>query len=599
MARQPNNGWKIPAPHREGKHVRSTKPDNNLPMNTTGKQPSVLVRWVPGLALFRDYRREWLWADLLAGFSVCVVMIPSVIAYAGLLGLPPQHGLYAAFVPLLLYPFFGSSRQVIVGPDIAISLLVASAIAPLAGGNAARAVSLAALVALLSGLLLLVGARFKIGAVADFLSKPVLVGYMTGAALILMVSQLDKLLGLTVRNNDFFPRLAELAGKLPQAHGPSLLLGLGLLGLLLGLRRFAPKIPPALAAVVVAIAVSLGLHLEARGVAVVGVFPHGLPGFAFPISDWHDIHALLPAVIGIALLTYTEGILLARAFAAKNNYEIDGNQELAAFGLADLATGLFQGFAVTGSQARTTINDAAGGKTQLASLVAAAALALFLLFLTPLMAHLPVVALAAILIYGSFTLVEFDVMARIYRFYPSSSLVAALTTLGVLAAGVVPGILVGVALSLLGLINRVSHPPDAVLQEVPGHGFHDLGPAPQAQTVPGLIAYRFYGPLLFSNASHFVARVRQLIQASPNPVRWFLLDAQAITDIDVTATEALESLYRELRQQGIALRIAHANRPLRELLERTGLAGEIGQQSFFPSVHECVTAFQGDKPSKS
>jgi len=259
-------------------------------------------------------------------------------------------------------------------------------------------------------------------------------------------------------------------------------------------------------------------------------------------------------------------------------------------GTADLAAGLFQGFSITGSQARTTINDNVGGRTQLAGWVAAGTLTLFLLFLTPLLAKLPVAALAAILIYAGFTLIEFDVMKRIYRYYPRSAAVAAVTTFGVLAAGVVPGILIGVALSLLGLINRVSHPPDAVLREVPGSGFHDLGNGTK-ETLPGLIAYRFYAPLLFSNASHFMQRVRGLVAASPS-VRWFLLDAQAITDIDVTALEALHSLHEELNQQGIAFKIAHANRPLRALLERTGLAQEIGTDSFFPSVHECVEQFQ-------
>jgi len=554
--------------------------------------PPALLRWVPGLALFRDYRREWFGADLLAGVSVCVVMIPSVIAYAGLMGLPPQHGLYAALVPLIVYPFFGSSRQMVVGPDIAISLLIASAIAPLAAGDPARAAALAATVAVLSGLLLLLGARARIGAIADFLSKPVLVGYMTGAALILMASQLDKLFGVRLEHNDFFPRLAELAGKLHQAHGTTLLFGLTVLAVIVSLRRLAPKIPPALVVVAAAIGASLALRLEGRGVAVVGAFPGGLPGFALPAADWRDIHTVLPAAIGIALLTYTEGILLARAFAAKNGYEVNPNQELSALGLADVFTGLFQGFSVTGSQSRTTINDSAGGKTPMASLFAAATLILFLLFLTQLIARLPVVALAALLIYGGFTLVEFDVMLRIYRFYPRSALLAALTTLGVLAVGVVPGILVGVALSLLALIERVSNPPDAVLRIAPGGGFHDLGEESQGQTIPGFIAYRFYAPLLFSNASHFVQRVRGLLAASPVPVRWFLVDAQAITDIDITAAEALRALNQELHQQGIALKFAHTNRPLRKVLERIGFTSEIGRESIFHAVHEAADAFQ-------
>jgi SulP family sulfate permease len=557
--------------------------------------PTALMRWIPGLALFRNYRREWFSADLLAGVSVCVVMIPSVIAYAGLMGLPPQHGLYAALVPLLVYPFFGSSRQVIVGPDIAISLLIASAIVPLAGGDPAHAAALAATVAVLSGLLLLLGARAKMGAIADFLSKPVLVGYMTGAALILVASQLDKLFGIRLEHNDFFPRLAELAGKLRQAHAPTLIFGLGLLVVIVGLRRVAPKIPPALVVVAAAIAASRLLGLEGRHVAVVGEFPRGLPSFAFPTADWKDIHTLLPAAIGIALLTYTEGILLARAFAAKNGYEVNPNQELMALGTADVCTGLFQGFSVTGSQARTTINDSAGGKTQVASLVAAVTLILFLIFLTPLIARLPVVALAALLICGGFTLVEFDVMVRIYRFYPRSAMLAALTTLGVLAVGVVLGILVGVALSLLALIERISNPPDAVLRIVPGEGFHDLGDTSTGETIPGFIAFRFYAPLLFSNASHFVERVRQLVAASPTPVRWFLVDAQAITDIDITAAEALRALNKELHQQGIALKFAHTNRPLRLILERIGFTSEIGRESIFHAVHEAAAAFQAAK----
>ena len=510
----------------------------------------------------------------------------------------PQHGLYAALVPLLIYPFFGSSRQVIVGPDIAISLLVASAIIPLAGGDPSRAAALAATVAVLSGLLLLLGAGAKIGAIADFLSKPVLVGYMTGAALILMASQLDKLFGVHLDHNDFFPRLVELAGKLHQAHGLTLLFGLELLAIILALRRVAPKIPAALVVVVAAIAASRALGLEERGVDVVGAFPRGLPGFAVPAADWRDIHTLLPAAIGIALLTYTEGILLARAFAAKNGYEVNPNQELSALGVADVFTGLFQGFSVTGSQARTTINDAAGGKTQVASLFAAAAMVLFLQFFTPLIARLPVVALAALLIYGGFTLVEFDVMVRIYRFYPRSAVLAGLTTVGVLAVGVVPGILVGVALSLLALIDRTSNPPDAVLRIVPGKGFHDLGKESEGQTVPGFIAYRFYAPLLFCNASHFVERVRQLVAASPTPVRWFLVDAQAITDIDITAAEALRALNKELHQQGIALKFAHANRPLRKVLERIGFTSELGRESIFHAVHEAAAAFQAEQLHK-
>lgn len=570
-------------------------------MSEPKQTESLLSRYAPGLADLGGYRREWLPRDLLAGITVCIVMIPAVIAYAELIGVPPQHGLYAALVPLVVYALFSTSRQVIVGPDIAISLLIASTIAPLASGDAGHAATLAAAMALLSGCLLLLGAAARFGAVADFLSKPVLVGYMTGAALILVVSQLNHFFGLHLESREFFPSLAEFSRKLGQVHLPTLAVGVGCLALLLVSRRLTPKVPAALVACLAALAASWALHLKEHGVAVIGTFPTGFPSLKVPTVSWDELRTLLPASVGVALLTYTEGILLARAFAAKNGYEVNANKELIALGLADVGAGLFKGFSITGSQARTTVNDSAGGKTQLSSLVAALSLAAFLLFLTPAIAQLPQAALAALLIYAGFYLVEFDVMLRIYRYYRGSAVVAALTTLCVLVAGVVPGIIFGVTLSLLGLINRISHPPDAVLVEVPGQGFHDLGNTNATQTVPGLLAYRFYAPLLFSNAGHFVERVRHLVQTSDQPLRTLLLDAQAITDIDVTAVEALHGLNQELRQQGITLKIAHANLPLRQLLERTGLADEIGKENFFASVHECIAASNAKKapPAKA
>jgi sulfate permease, SulP family len=563
--------------------------DEAKPKLTTTQGPST------GGAFFRGYRKQWLAGDVAAGISGCLIMIPSVIAYARLTGLPPESGLYAALVPLLVYPFFTSSPQVIVGPDIAICLLMASAIAPLAGGDPKHAAALAATLSLASGVLLLLGSRFKLGKASDFLSKPVLVGYMTGAALILAVSQLSGLLGLPLAKNDFFPRLIEAFHRRHEAHLPTLFFGLGLLALIVGLHRFAPKVPAAIVACVAATAISLAFHLETHGIAVVGNFPGGLPGWALPRAQWPEIHSLLPAAMGIAFLTYTEGILLARAFAAKNGYDVAPNQELTALGAANVCNSFFQGFPVTGSQSRTTINDEAGAKTQMASLVMAVCVALFLLFLTPLLARLPEVALAAILIYGGWTLVEFQAMKRIYQRYRVAAAIAALTTLGVLAAGVVPGILLGVILSLLTLIDRISHPPDAVLRELPGHGFHDVGQT-AGQTLPGLVAYRFYAPLLFSNCGYFSERVHKLQAAAfASPVRWFLLDAQAITDIDGTAVEMLQAWHVELKDKGIELKIAHANRPLRALLESTGLEGEIGGESFYPSVHECVEAFAKTK----
>jgi len=553
-------------------------------------------RWLellPLVQVCRDYPRAWFRSDLLAGITVCVITIPSVIAYAGLAGLAPVHGLYAALAGMLGYAVFASSRQVIAGPDAAITLLVGTGISVLTANDPSRAPALAAMVALLGGGLMLVASRLKAGVVADFLSKPVLVGYLTGAALILVSTQLGKLFRIKLTAHAFFTILAELAGRLRETHLLTLALGLGLILLLELLRHFAPKIPSALVIFVVAIAVSLAFNLQARGVAVIDPVPRGLPGIRLPVVSTAAIQQLLPSAIGIALLTFPDGILLVRAFAAKNRYEVRPNQELLALSVSNLAAGLFQGFSVGASQSRTTVNDAGGGKTQVASLVAAGALVLFLLFLTPALKPLPVVALASILIFSGIHLVEVAAYRRLFRISQPAFFIAVLVTAGVLVVGVIPGILIGVMLSLVLLLGRLARPTDALLREVRGTGtFHDVGDDPEGQTVPGLLAYRFYAPLFFANADYFVDRIRGLIATSPAPVRWVLVDMQAVTDVDVTAAEALSRLHEELEARGISLKIARANRPLRERLVRIGLGEHLGKRNLFPSVHAGVAAFR-------
>ncbi len=549
--------------------------------------------YFPLAQLPRDYRREWLRGDLLAGISVCLVMIPSVIAYAELAGLPSIQGLYAALAGVLGYALFASSRQVIAGPDAAITLLVGTGIGAFVADDPSRAPALAAMVALLGGGLMLVASRLKIGVVADFLSKPVLVGYLTGAALILVSTQLGKLFGIKIAAHDFFLVVRELAGRLRETQVPTLALGLGLIVLLEILRRFSPRIPGALVAFVLAMAVSAALKLPERGVAVIGEVPRGLPGFKLPVVSLEVIRDLLPAAVGIALLTFPEGILLARAFAARKREQVRPNQELLALAAANLAAGMFQGFSVGASQSRTTVNEATGGRTQLSSLVAAGALVLFLLFLTPVLKSLPVVALAAILIFSGVHLVEVEAYRSLFGISRAGFVLAVLVTAGVLVVGVIPGILIGVMLSLIVLLGQLARPADAVLREVAETGeFHDTGDETGVPCVPGLVAYRFYAPLFFANADYFIERIRGLVAASPVPVRWVLVDMQAVTNIDVTAAEAVSRLKEELGQRGIALKIARANRPLRERLQRIGLGEHLAEENLFPSVHAAVAAFR-------
>src|SRR5262245_3912173 len=550
---------------------------------------------LPVIGQLRGYRRDWLRGDLYGGVSACVVMIPSVIAYADLAGLSPASGLYAALSGVVGYALFASSKQVIAGPDAALTLLVASAVGPLSGGDPQRAATLAAAMAVLGGAFMLIAALLRVGAIADFLSKPILVGYMGGAALILVSTQLGKLFGLTIERRDFFPVLAELWGRLGRTHLPTLGLGIALLGLLAAMRRFAPRIPGALLVSAVAVAASAAFDLQAHGVRVVGDVPSGLPRFSLPDVSRADLLGLFPAAFGIALLTFPDGFLLARALAARHGYDVDPRQELRALAASNLAAGLFQGFSVGASQSRTTVNETSGGRTQAASLVAAGALLLFLLFLTPVLRWLPIAVLGAILVFAGIQLIEPREYVRLYRLSRRSCVVALLVTVGVLVVGVVPGILIGVMVSLVILLARLARPTDAVLQEVTGTGrFHDLGDAKATVTVPGLVAYRFYAPIFFANAQHFRERVRGLVAAGRGSVRWLLVDVQAVPEIDVTGAEMLVNLSEELASQGVALKFARANRPLRERIAAMDVCGKYRGLTNFPSVHEAIEAFRDE-----
>jgi sulfate permease, SulP family len=547
----------------------------------------------PAIRLLRNYQRQWLTRDLLAGITVCVVMIPSVMAYAELAGLEPVHGLYAALLGMVAYALFASSRHVITGPDAAMALLVGSVVGPLAGGDPSRAAVLAAMTALLCGGLLLLAASLRAGVVADFLSKPVLVGYLAGAALILISTQLGKLFGIRTTEHDFFPLVVEIIRRLGETHMQTFILGAGLIVMLEVLRYFVPRFPGTLVAFVLSLLVSGIFDLAGHGVKVIGDMPRGLPAFHVPIVSMEDIRQIFPAAFGIVMLIISDGILLSRAFASKNRYQINSNQELVAHAAANLASGLFQGFSVGASQSRTTVNDASGGKTQLVSLVAAGTLAAFLLFLTPLLRSLPIVAMASILIFAGVHLIEVHEYRSLLKVSTKGFWLSLVVAAGVLVVGVVAGIMIGVLISLIYLLGRLARPMDAVLQKMPGTGeYHDLSDGSAEHTVPGLIAYRFYAPLIFANAEHFGQRVRELIASSPTPVRFVVFDMQAVWEIDVTAAEMLSRLVDELQQKGITFAIARAKRPLREKLERIGLKEKFSEKTYFSSVHMAVEVFQ-------
>ena len=548
-----------------------------------------------GWRVMRAYQRDWLRADLLAGISVGVLAIPSVIAYAELAGLPPQTGLVTAVLGMLAYAFLGSSRQIIVGPDAAIALLIAAGVGPLAGSDPWRAAGLASLLAIMVGIFLLLAALARLGSMADLLSKPILTGFMQGAALILIVTQLAKMGRIELQQTDFLPRVSEFILAYPHWHGLTVLTGLALLLVFWLFRRFAPRWPAPLIVFAVLIALDFVLDFRLLGLKMVGPLPVPELGFSAPTIGLHEIALLLPAAIGIVLLAMPEGILLARAFAERNREESDANKELAGIGVASLLAGLFGGFALGASQSRTTLNDAAGAKSQVAGLIAALLIGVFLFFLTKLLNHLPAVAVAALLIHAGVYLLEPRALRRLFALDRAAGWFAVLTAMGVLIVGIVPGILVGILLSLIRVIQSFSRPYDAMLCEVAGRGgFHDVGEAEAGGsycTLPGLIVYRFYAPLLFANANYFVERLRELV-ARNSDVRWIVIDAQAMVETDVTAAEQLLSFHRELRGKGIHLRFARCNRPLRVSFARYGVVEALGRDHFYDHLDEAIEDFR-------
>jgi SulP family sulfate permease len=421
----------------------------------------------------------------------------------------------------------------------------------------------------------------------------VLVGYLNGSALILVGTQVGKLIGVPLVNDSFFPRIAEAASRLPATHLPTLALGLAFIGLLFVLKRYAPAVPGSLAVCVVGIVVAWAFDLAQYRVALLGDMPQGLPSPRLPAVSAQDVLDLAPGALALATLIFAEGILLARAVAANLRQDIHANGELAALGTANLGAGLLGGYTVGSSGSRTLTVAAYGGRTQVAQWTAAALLLLFVLVLAPLLRWLPIVALAALLVYTGFALFDWQENLRLKRLEPHAFRLSLGVSLGVLLFGVLPGILVGVALSVLALLMSTARPRDAVLRRAPpDHRFHDIDEAGVGESPPGVVVYRVYAPLVFANARHVAGRVRGLMRGANGSMRCIVFDMQAVTMMDITAMEVLDELFDELGEAGIDFRFSHTNRPLREQLMRLGLTTHVGADRFFHAAWEAVEDFQ-------
>jgi high affinity sulfate transporter 1 len=563
-------------------------------MRKHGARLEAIGRWLPGIETARTYERRWLGRDVLAGLVLTALLVPQGMAYAGLAGLPPVTGLYTTVVALLAYAVFGASRTLVLGPDSALGPLVAAAVLPLVGahGSPARAVALAGMLALLMGALCIAAGLARVGVLADLLSKPVRIGFLNGIALVVLAGQLPKLCGFGTDATGVLDQLrafvdgVRAGAVVPEALG----LGVGSLVVIVACRRWWPRVPGILVAVVGASIATAAFDLAAHGVPVVGSIPSGFPTPTFPAVGWRDIGELLVAAAGLAFVTLADTTAASRSFAARRGERVDANREIVALGAANAAAGLFQGFPVSASATRTAVAQSAGSRTQVAGVVGALAIVVLLLTESGLGRNLPAAALAAIVIAAAFLLVDAAGLRWLWRVRRSELILAVVAFLGVALLGVLQGIGVAVALSLADFVRRAWRPHDAVLGRVRGRkGYHDLARHPDAAQIPGLVLYRFDAPLFFANAQLFADRVSAA--AHRRAARWVIVAAEPITDLDTTGAETLSRLLDDLGAAGVTFALAEAKGELKDRLRRYDLYDRIGDDRFFPTIGTAVHAY--------
>ena len=559
-----------------------------------GKAP-LWARLAPGVAVLRGYERRWLRGDVLAGLTVTAYLVPQVLAYAEVAGLPTVTGLWAVVPALVAYAVLGTSRQLSVGPESTTALMTAAGVAALiaAGAGAVGPTDVAALLAIAVGLLCVLGWVLRLGFVAELLSKPVLVGYMAGIAVLMIVSQLDKILGIETSGSTLGELWYALT-HLSEVHVPTFVLAMVTLTALLVFHRFAPRWPGPLIVMLGAAAVVQLFGLADSGIRLVGEIPQGLPALHVPQVSSVDLWALLPAALGVAVVAYSDNVVTGRAFAIKRRERIDSNQEFLALGGANVLSGLFQGFPVSSSGSRTVIADTLGARTQLHSLVSAALVLATLVWLGPVLATFPEAALGGVVVYAAIRLIDIGELRRFAAFRGSELVLAVTTTVAVFALGVLEGIGVAIALSVLDLLRRIVNPHDGILGYVPGvAGMHDVDDYPQAVQVPGLVVYRYDAPLFFANSANFLTKALDAVHQAQEkaPVHWLLLNVESNVEVDVTAVDTLETLRLTLADEGVELALARVKQDLRSPLRAAGFLERLGPDRVFPTLPTAVAGY--------
>lgn len=556
-------------------------------------KPQPLHLRAPIFQTVRTYQKRWLRPDAIAGITVAAVAVPQAMAYAQLAGVPLITGLYTALIAMLVFAIFTSSRRVIVGPDAAMAALTGAVVIPLAAGNSQRATTLAATLAILIGVACFIGVILRLGFVAEFLSRPILLGYMAGLALAVIASQAPKLFGLpSPIQTNFFGTVMYVLTNLPYASYATVLLSVILIITGILLQKKLKRIPVSLVLLVGSIFASYVFNLSQYGIAIVGDIPTGLPLPQFPITDPFTLQNLIIPAMAIMLVSYANTVATTRSFAQKHSEQVNNSQEYFGLGFSNVSVGVFGGFPVAASGARTAVNEQSNAKTQVSQLFGALTIAIVLLLLAPLLGYLPVTALAVIIIMAVSKLFDLKELQSIWHAWRSEAVLAIITVIGVTFLGVLQGLLLAVFLAVANLIRKSAFPNDALLGLSDDGRVHDILHSPDTHGIPGLAIYRFDAPMYFANANHFRERVLEVIDQADDPVRWFLWDAETITSLDSTAARMLSSLISELKSKNITFAVARMKGPLKESVAHSRhLTRKFDKLPHYPSIGLAIAAY--------
>lgn len=549
---------------------------------------------LPIIQTVRTYQKPWLRRDVIAGVTVAAVAVPQAMAYAQLAGIPLIAGLYTALIAMILFAMFSTSRLAIAGPDAAMAALTGAAIVPLAVAEPGHYVALVSVLAILIGVVCIVALFARLGFIAEFISRPILLGYMAGLALAVIASQVPKLFGIVIPHQEnFFATIVYISTHIYLASWPTVLLSVCILASAIALRRYVKQVPMSLVVLVGAIVVSALLSLSDHGIAVVGSIPTGLPIPQYPSISPLDVQNLVVPALMISLVSYANTIATARSFASHQKENIKNPQEFFGLGVANIGSGIFGGMPVAASGARTAVNQASHAVTQVSQLFGAVSIAIVLLFLAPLLSYLPLAALAVIVIMAVVSLLNYHELRSIWRAWRSEAILAIITLLGVTILGIFQGLILAILLAIMNLVRTNSRPKFAVLGLAKDGSVRDINRPPKTTTIPGMIIFRFDAPLTFVNTSYFKDTVHTLINDSKEPVRWFLWDAETITALDSTAGQMLLGLIRDLRANGTTFAIARMKGPIRLTVSKSRrLSRTISAAPHFTSMGDAIEAYK-------